>query len=126
MLGNAFHNLVKHKAVAFILLVCLLLTIAVPQVRKIRRRFSEDQAIQNLNLIQSAKERFAKTHHSDPNSAILDSHDLVPNYLPIWPTSPPDHAAYSANSVSFEPTVNGLTASEIRTYCDANDYRCIF
>jgi hypothetical protein len=126
MLRMTSHKPVTRKLMVIAAVLCLWITVGAPNLKRYRRKILVHQAAANLHQIREAKKNFAEVNHRSPESAILDGKDLVPRFMSSWPKSPPDRAAYSANSVGTEPTVNGFTESQIEGDCDRDDKRCIF
>jgi hypothetical protein len=122
MMRGAIHS----KLAVMAALSLVLVGVSTPTLKSIRRRSLLVNALTNLDRIEAAKIQFAKENHRPKFYAVYDDKDLVPRYLPFWPTTPPDHATYAANSIGVDATVNGQTREQMIHHCDRDDPDCLF
>jgi len=99
-----------------VLIIGILLAIAVPNFITARTNSRTQTCIANLKQIDTAKQQFAMVNGLINGGAVNDAADLVPTYMPAWPTGP-IAGTYSASVVGTDPTFNSEPASWYSTNC---------
>ncbi len=94
-----------------VLIIGLLLAIAVPNMLNARHRAQANSCIDNLRLIEEAKEQFAMESHLAAGAAVLET-DLWPTYLK-WNHFPycPQSGTYDIAPVGETPTCSVNTGT---------------
>jgi competence protein ComGC len=82
-----------------VLIIGILLAIAIPNFLQARENSRKQSCINNLRLIESAKDKWAESH---PSNAVTTG-DLMPQYLTKMPECP-SGGTYTIGAVGERPT----------------------
>jgi Tfp pilus assembly protein PilE len=104
------------EALIVVLIGAMLVEVAVPKLISERSRCTAQACVTGLKLIDVAKEKLAKAKGLAKGTKIDGQKELVPKYLPEWPTLPID-GHFDANSVGHSATFNDHNAGWYTKHC---------
>lgn len=102
-----------------VLIIGILLAIAVPNFINARAASRYKTILANLQQVDSATQQWAM-ETGQAAGAVPAQTDLVPKYLPQWPSGPINSYVYAPAASGTESTYNNLTTDQWKANCDAD------